>query len=92
MIKVNWKLLNFALWIEVILSYFLPFKVTDNLQYEVGFPMSFLSIYDTKFGINPFMSMHLNPLGLFLDVLVIYLIIIICVKAYQKLKHVFIRR
>lgn len=83
----RWKILNAALWIEIVFSYFLPFQVTNHFQYQVGFPIPFLSIYNSKFGINPFMSMHLNPVRLLFDVFVIYLIISVCVKAYQKWRH-----
>lgn len=82
--KTNWKILNLALWIEVVLCYLLPFKVTDGFRYQVGFPIPFIAVYDTKFGKNPLMSMHLNPLGLLLNGIIIYLIISVCVKAYQK--------
>lgn len=77
--KINWKTLNFALWIEIILSYVLPFKVVDNFQYKIPF----ITVYNTEISINPLMSIHLNPLGLLLNGLIIYLIISVCVKAYQ---------
>ncbi len=82
--KIHWKILNAALWIEIVLSYFLPFRVTNDFQYQVGFPISFISVYDTKPSINPFMSMHFNPLGFVLDVVVIYLLITGLIKLYQK--------
>lgn len=82
--KIHWKLLNAALWIEIILSYFLPFKVTHDFQYQAGIPMAFISVYDTKPGISPFMSMHFNPIGFVLDVAVIYLIIWGLINLYQK--------
>ncbi|NBH70802.1 hypothetical protein D3Z51_01920 [Clostridiaceae bacterium] len=85
--KFSWKILNWALWTEILLSYFLPFWVTDNFRYQVGFPMPFLSAYDTGVCKSPFLSMHLNPLGLLLDIAVIYLAILACVKAFQKRKH-----
>lgn len=85
--NINWKILNSALWTEVILVYFLPFKVKENFEYQAGFPISFISVYDTKIGKNPFMSMYLNPIGLLLDVILIYLLISACIKAYQKFKH-----
>lgn len=49
---INWKLLNLSFWLEIGLSYVLPFKTTDNFQYEIGFPIPFLSIYDTAIGGN----------------------------------------
>ncbi len=82
--KFNWKILNAALWIEVLLTYLLPFQVTDDFQYQAGFPMSFITVYDTKIGVNPFMSMHLNPMGLLFDVIVIHLILLGCIRLYQK--------
>ncbi len=48
--------------------------------------MSFLSVFDTKWGRSLFLSMHLNPLVLLLDVFVIYLILLGCVNVYQKLR------
>lgn len=82
--RVNWKIANAALWIEVILSCFLPFKITDGFQYQAGFPMSFITVYDTKIGKNPFVSMHLNPIGLLADIIVIYLILFGIVKLYRS--------
>ena len=84
--KVNWKILNAALWIEVILSYLMPFHVTDASSYQVGFPIPFITVYETKPGINPFMSMHLNPIGLVFNGILIYLLISVCMKAYQKFR------
>lgn len=81
--KVNWKIVNLAFWIEVILSYFLPFTVTDNFRYQVGFPIPYISVYSDSLSINPFMSMHLNPLPLLFNVIIIYGIITICIKALK---------
>lgn len=33
------------------------------------------------------MSMHLNPLALLADGIIIYLIILVCIKAYQKFRY-----
>lgn len=85
--KMNWKIWNLALWTEIILTYFLPFKVTDNFQYQAGFPMAFLSVWDTEPSKTLFLSMHLNPLGLLADVGIIYLFILVCVRGYHKWKH-----
>lgn len=82
--KINWKILNTALWIEVVATYLLPFKGVDNFQYKAGFPIPFISVYDTAIGVNPLMSMHLNPIALFANAIILYLIISFCVKEYQK--------
>ena len=84
--KINWKILNLAFWIEIVLSYVLPFKIIDNFQYKVGFPIPFISIYDTDIGVTPLMSMQLNPLALLLNGIIIYLIISLSMKAYRKFK------
>ena len=84
--KINWKIVNIAFWIEIVLSYILPFKVVDDFQYKVGFPIPFISVYDTKIGVNPLMSMHLNPLGLVLNAIIIYMVVSVCMNTYQKIK------
>ena len=85
--KINWKMLNVALWIEMILSYVLPFKVVDNFQYKVGFPIPYISVYDTKIGINPLVSMQLDPLSLLLNVLIIYIVISVCLNTLNSFKQ-----
>lgn len=82
--KINWKTVNAAFWIEMGLVYFLPFQATDGFQYQAGFPIPFLTVYDTKPGINPFMSMHLNPVGLLVNGAILYMVIDICIRTYQK--------
>lgn len=85
--KINWKILNSAFWIEIILSYILPFKVVNHFQYNIGWPIQFISVYDSKPVLNPLMSMSLNPLGLLLNGVIIYWAISVAVKAYNKLKY-----
>lgn len=85
--KFNWKILNFAFWLEVILSYLLPFKVMNGFRHQVGFPLSFLTVYDTEFSINPFMSMNLNLVALLFNVFIIYLIILACIKVHSIFKR-----
>ncbi|MCI8295989.1 MAG: hypothetical protein HFG22_08925 [Lachnospiraceae bacterium] len=82
--KINWRIVNLALWLEVILSYLLPFQVTDTFQYRAGFPMPFLSVHAGSPGISPFLSMHLDPVGLLLDVTILYLAISAGVKICKR--------
>lgn len=84
--RINWKILNLAFWIEIVLSYLLPFKIIDNFQYKIGFPIPFISIYDTEIRVTPMMSMKLNPLALLLNGIIIYLIISLSIKTYRKSK------
>lgn len=85
--KINWKRLNLAFWIEIILLYILPFKVVNHFQYNIGWPIQFISVYDSKPLLNPLMSIGLNPIGLLLNGVIIYLGISVAVKAYNKLKY-----
>lgn len=82
--RINWKILNYAFWIEIVLSYVLPFTVHGSSQYKVGFPVSFLSFYSGNTGISPFVSMYFNPLALLIDGIIIYLIIGLGIKVYGK--------
>ena len=84
--KINWKILNLAFWIEIVLSYLLPFNIVDNFQYKVGFPIPFISIHNTEIRVIPLMSMELNPLALLLNGTTIYLIISFSIKVYRKFK------
>lgn len=83
---MNLKILNLAFWIEIIISYLLPFKITESSQYQVGVPIPFIFVNDRGFGISPFMSMHFNPIGLLINGIIIYLLIIFCIKGYQKIR------
>lgn len=85
--KINWKILNLAFWIEIILLYILPFKTDNHFHYNIGWPIQFISVYDSKPSLNPLMSMSLNPLGLLINGVIIYWIISVAVKAYNKLKY-----
>ena len=86
--KINWKILNLAFWTELVLSYLLPFKEVDGFQYQAGFPMAFLSVYHTKLGKSPFMSMHLNPVGILVDIGIIYLVILAGIKICRRVKGI----
>ncbi len=84
--KFSLKILNLALWVELALSYILPFTITDDFHYQVGFPLPFITVYNKAIGVNPLVSMHLNPLLFLINVLLIYCVIFICVNFYKKIK------
>lgn len=81
---MNWKIWNAALWIEIALSYFLPFKVSDSFQYQVGFPVSFITVWNTDFGKSPFTSMHMNPFAFLFNVCIFYVLVLACAKVFQN--------
>lgn len=82
--KVKWKIFNLALWTEIILAYFLPFKISDSNQYKVGFPASFISVQGGNPGMNPFMSMQFNPLAFLINAIIIYFIMVLIMQVYDK--------
>ena len=86
--KIDWKILNIAFWIEIILTYVLPFRGVDDFHSRAGFPFPFICVYDVKIGVSPLSSMHLNPLGFLFNGMVIYLAMMLAIKAYQKLKRI----
>lgn len=85
--KINWKIVNIALWSEIILAYILPFKIVDNFKYNVGFPISFLTIYNNSIAINPMMSMSFNPINFLINIVILYYFIKFVLKYYCKIKH-----
>lgn len=84
---INWKIMNISFWLELALSYILPFKVIDDFQYQVGFPIPFILVYDAFIRVNPLMSMQLNPLALLVNVAIIYLVISFFTGVYKKIKQ-----
>lgn len=82
--KINWKIVNIALWSEIIFAYVLPFKIVDNFKYSVGFPISFLTIYNDSIAINPMMSMLLNPINFLINIVILYFLIKFVLKWYHS--------
>ena len=81
--KINWKLFNMALWIELVLAYLLPFNEIDEFEAQVGYPIPFLSVYNTTRSVSPFSSMLFYPLLLVVDGIIIYYALVICMKLYN---------
>lgn len=83
--RINWKALNFSVYFEILVSYFLPFKITDEYKYQVGFPFPFLTIYNKPIiHANPFLSMHLNEFSLAINLVIIYFATILLLNLYKK--------
>ncbi len=81
--EFDWKLFKVCLWIEILLAYVLPFNIINELQVEIGFPISFITIGSISF--NPMMSMSLNPLDFVFNGFIIYFILSLIKKLYQKI-------
>lgn len=79
--KINWKALNFAVYFEILTSYFLPFKIIDEYKYQVGFPFLFLTVYDKPIiHANLFSSIHINEFRLAINLVIIYFVTILLLK------------
>ena len=86
--KISWKVLNFAVYYELLLSYFLPFKIVNKYEYQVGFPFPFLTVYDKAIiHINPYQSMLLNGWILLLNLVIIYFVTVLIIKLYKKIRN-----
>ena len=85
---INWKVLNFAVYFELLLLYFLPFKIVNEYKYQVGFPFPFLTLYYKRIiQFNPYLSMNLNYLSLLLNLVVIYFVTVSIIKLYKKIRN-----
>lgn len=85
--KINWRVFNIAVWTEIVLAYVLPFRVLHNgFEFQVGFPFSFLSVFDTQIGSNPLSSMAVNPFVFLLNAFAIYFVILLFIKMFAKNK------
>lgn len=80
----DWRPFNIAVWVEIILAYIMPFRKINEIEAQVGYPIPFISVYDSSLGVNPMMSMNLNPLKFLINVIIIYYIIISIIKVYNK--------
>ncbi|WP_124066034.1 hypothetical protein [Clostridium sp. E02] len=85
----NWKILNFSFYFEILMSYFLPFKIVDEYKYKIGFPFPIITIYEKPIiHVNPCLSMQLNVLSLIVDLVIISFVTALLIKLYRKIKHI----
>lgn len=78
--KIDWKIFNISLWIELLLAYILPYKNVDDFEFQVGFPLNFLSVYNSKLGTSPLNSMYVNPFIFLINCFIIYFVLIFLTK------------
>lgn len=83
--KINWKLLNLSLWVELIIVYLMPFKKIDDFRFTVGFPIPFLTIYNTTPNVSPLHSMLFNPMLFFINGIIIYYSVVLIKILYKKI-------
>ncbi len=90
--KVNWKILCIAFCCELVLSYILPFRAYGGFKFGVGFPVTFLTMYNKPLNTSLLNSMHLNPLALLLNIVFIYVLIQLVIKVVNTIKNKQYRR
>jgi len=67
--------LSLAFFLEILLSYFMPFSDKGN-QLEIGFPYTYFYIQKQgSLDFSPFFSTALNPLRLILNLFFLYLLL-----------------
>ena len=73
--SLNGTTLSQAFFLEILLSYFMPFSDKGN-QLGIGFPYSYLYIQKQgSLDFSPFFSTALNPLRLILNLFFLYLLL-----------------
>lgn len=82
---INRRVFNASAWIVIILAYVYPFRTVKNGWIEVGFPIPFLTIY-SNWRTNLLASLSLNPLSLFLNMVMVYLLISVSRRWYERWK------
>lgn len=84
--QINWKAINLSAWIVIIVAYVYPFRFIDNGA-RVGFPISFLTVYDKKeWNSNLLVSFDIDLGSLILDIAIVYLVIISLRGLYKRNK------
>jgi len=92
--KFNKSIFNLSAWVTLIISYILPYKITDGFSAKFGFPCPFLTIYIHSFSSSMSMlrTAHLNVFALILDIIIVYLIIFHGKSMLDKLKSTIISK
>ena len=73
--SLNGTALSLAFFLEILLSYFMPFSDKGN-QIGIGFPYTYLYIQKQgSLNFSPFFSTALNPLRLILNLFFLYLLL-----------------
>ncbi len=85
--KLNLKRLNFAAWLTLFVTYLMPYRFTDGFETSYGYPIPFVSIYNSPLRKTPFYSMSVNLLAVIIDVLILYLILSIVMRIWNKLRR-----
>ncbi|WP_458120352.1 hypothetical protein [Paenibacillus sp. Z6-24] len=86
-IGINWKLINLSAWLVVILSYVLPFEPGDNIGIQIGFPLSFMTIYEIEGQRNLLSAYRMDLLAFLLDAALLYGVSLVCLRLYKHFRR-----
>lgn len=84
--KINWKIVNLAFWVELLLAYLMPLA-RENAAGQAGFPLPFLTVYENHLGPNLFSSVHVSAGALLADVIALYFLLLGGQALYKWLGH-----
>lgn len=85
--KKEFKLLNISFWSVLILTLIIPNGKIDNPGMSYGFPFNFLTFYGQGYSNLLIKSISINILIMIIDVIIIYLVIKLALKSYEKLRE-----
>lgn len=81
--RVDVKILGFSLWLSLLTILIFPGSSTGTIGMKYGFPVSFFTFYhEDKWFIR---GVNINLLGYFINVLIIYFIVLGIVIVIKKL-------
>ncbi len=89
-LKFNTKILNWAAWFTLLLTYVLPYQSTDGFATTFGYPFPFITMYNTSESTSLLKSSYLNVFPLAIDILIIYFVFNFAYRLLVKekdLKH-----
>lgn len=89
--------LKLSILASIIISFIVPANIRENgtlIVYNFGFPCEYWSIYQWNKGSSQLFSnlfngnegMYINILGLFINVIIIYSLLVLVQKIYKKVK------
>lgn len=84
--RISMKVLNQSAWLLLLMTYVLPYRVTDGFETRYGYPFAFLSTYGNEVGLTPIMSTSVNGMILLVDIVLIYYGVTLLMKV-ARIKH-----
>lgn len=84
--RINWFQMNLSAWIVIIITYITPYQYLGDNSFTVGFPLKFLTVTIREWNNSFSVSSAINVAGLFLDIIIVYLIVILIARLYNKFR------